>query len=64
MQTGRAIVTGVLHGCEHTYIAYVAGTISTAYIYAAHSGIDKAPVDPLGGGRLRATEKGSQPHNY
>ena len=31
MHTGRAIVTGVLHGCDHTYIAYVEG-LPSAYI--------------------------------
>jgi hypothetical protein len=54
MHTGRVIATGVLHGCDHTYIAYVVGTIIC--IYPLHT---VAKIGPLGGGRFCASEKGS-----
>jgi len=49
MHTGRVIVTGVLHGCDHTYIALCSRHYHL-HISAAHSGIEKVPVDPLVGG--------------
>jgi hypothetical protein len=42
MHTGRVTATGVLHGCDHTYIAYVAGTIIC--IYPLHTVAEIGPL--------------------